>query len=204
MRYPKEKKERSLGERLQLKGERCRSPKCAMVRKPYRPGMHGHKRQRKMLSDFGRQIKEKQKFKWSYGIDERNLRHIFERAERKSGSVASQFLKLLELRLDNVIFRLGFAASRSMARQLVNHGHVMVNGRRVKSPGFELKLGDIISVRPSSVTKSVFKNLKEELSKYTPPAWLSIDADKFEGKIVSAPDENMPFEVNLLVESFSK
>ena len=109
---PKEKRERALGERLQLKGTRCQSPKCALVRKPYRPGMHGQKRQRKGLSDFGRQIREKQKFKLSYGLDERSLRHLFEKASLQSGSTAVRLNELLESRLDNVVFRLGIALSR--------------------------------------------------------------------------------------------
>src|SRR3989338_1868683 len=110
---PKEKIERSLGEQLQLKGTRCRGPKCAVVRKPYRPGMHGQKPKRKSLSEFGRQINEKQKFKVTYGIHERTLRHLFEQAARSPGSTAERLVELLERRLDNTVFRLGFAPSRS-------------------------------------------------------------------------------------------
>lgn len=201
---PKEKKERALGERLQLKGERCKSPKCAMIRKPYRPGMHGKKR-RRALSDFGRQLQEKQKFKISYNLNEGNLRQLFNKAAKKTGSVADRLLELLESRLDNVVFRLGFAPSRAMARQLLIHGHITVNGRRVRAPGYEVKPDDVIAIRKESADKIPFKELRESLKKYELPSWLYLDIDKLEGKVLSRPkDMTLPFEINLLVESFSK
>jgi len=203
MTGPKEKKERSLGEQLMLKGTRCSSPKCAVVRKPYRPGMHGKKRSR-ALSEFGRQIKEKQKFKLSYGLDERNLRQTFKKAEQKTGSITTRLMELLERRLDNVIFRLGFAPSRSMARQLVVHGHIFVNKSRVRSPGYLVSLSDVVHVRAESRSKAAFRDLQESLKQYTAPSWLVLDKDKLEGKMIAMPDEESKFEVNLLVESFSK
>lgn len=205
MRGPKEKKERALGERLQLKGERCSSPKCAMLRKPYRPGMHGKKKRKKNTSDFGRQLMEKQKCKVSYGLDERTLRRLFETAHRQTGSTADRLVELLESRLDNVVFRLGLATSRSMARQLIIHGHIAVNGRRVRSPGFAVKVGDAVRVREGSLTKNVFRKVAEATKAYEPPSWLQIDRGKLEG-LVTAPvrDTTLPFEVNTLVESFSK
>ena len=202
---PKEKKERSLGERLQLKGARCLSPKCAAVRKPYRPGAHGKGGRVKALSDFGKQIKEKQKFKLVYGLNENNLKRVFGEAAHKQGSTAARLMQLLELRLDNVVFRMGFASSRGMSRQLVRHGHMLVNKKKVTAPGYVVKVGDVIGIRPESVAKNTFRTLKEDLMKYQAPAWLQIDPGKLEGRVLSSPESNaVPFEVNLLVESYSK
>ncbi len=202
---PKEKRERALGEHLHLKGDRCLSPKCAMVRKPYPPGMHGPRGRRKSPSEFGLQIREKQKFKLSYGINEQNLRRLFRDAERKSGSTAEKLIELLERRLDNVVFRLGLARSRGGARQLIGHGHIFVNRHKVRATGFQVKQGDIISIRPESESKGAFNTLRETLKQYDPPSWLHLDKDKLEGRVLSPPqDLTPPFEVNLLVESFSK
>ncbi|MEK7193334.1 MAG: 30S ribosomal protein S4 [Patescibacteria group bacterium] len=201
----KEKKERSLGEHLQIKGDRCNSPKCALVRKPYRPGVHGHKRQRKALSEYGQQLKEKQKFKVSYGVDEKELRNIFKKAAEYSGSTSARLIELLERRLDNVLFRIGFAPSRSAAHQLIVHGHVLVNGKRTRSPGFLVRVKDVMSFRPESKNLGAVKMLPERLKNYDGPAWLSVDKDKMEGRVLSLPDNvALPFNVNLLVESFSK
>jgi small subunit ribosomal protein S4 len=201
----KEKSERKLGEHLHLKGERCLSPKCALVRRPYRPGVHGRSRRRKILSDFGKQIQEKQKFKLTYGVDEKNLKQIFKAAVKNPGSTSLKILESFERRLDNVVFRLGLASSRSMARQHVVHGHIFVNKKRVKSPGFQIKSGDVISIRPESISKSWFKNLKEPIKKYDPPEWLRLDPEKLEGHVLDIPKEySSQFEVNLLVESFNK
>jgi len=199
---PKEKRERAVGERLNLKGERCATPKCAMVRKPYRPGVHGQQRHRRALSEFGLQLKEKQKFKLSYGLDERNLRQIFVKAVKAKGSSAAKMVEFLERRLDNVIFRLGFASSRGSARQLIVHGHVSVNNRRVRSPGYAVKTGDIITTEGDI---DVLKKRKEILRKYEPPAWLHLDKEKLEGRVLSPPqNETPPFEINLVIEAFSK
>jgi len=167
--------------------------------------MHGKKRQKKGISDFGRQLREKQKFKVSYGLGERSLRRIFEEALRKPGSVALRLVELLEGRLDNVVFRLGLALSRSMARQLISHGHILVNQKRVRSAGFEVKIGDIISIREISLGKSAFQNAKDLLKSYEPPSWLHVDKEKLEGRVLAQPEDSaMPFEVNALVELFSK
>ncbi len=205
IRGAKEKKERALGEHLHLKGYRCQGTKCALVRRPFGPGQHGQKHKRKALSDFGKQIKEKQKFKLSYGIDESNLRKILEEASKSQRSTVEKLIELVERRLDNVIFRLGMAASRSQARQLIIHGHVFVNKQRVKSPGFSVKVNDIIRVREESKEKTTFKNLKESLKNYEVPAWLFLDKEKLEGRILELPREaELPVEINLLVESFNK
>ena len=202
---PKEKRERSLGEHLHLKGERCSSPKCAMVRKPYRPGMHGQKRRRGQLSDFGRQLQEKRKFKVVYGLDEKMLRNLFTRAQGAKIGTGVRLLELLERRLDNVVFRMGLAPSRGAARQLVTHGHIMVNKKRVRAPGYEVKIGDKVSIRPESLPRPRFMNMKEELSKHEAPSWVHIDPDSLTGEVLKDPvDVDTPFEVNILVESFSK
>ncbi len=198
---PKEKKERAVGERLNLKGERCSTPKCAFVRKPYRPGVHGPQRQRRSLSEFGLQLKEKKKFKLSYGLDERNLRRIFAMAVRAKGSSAAKIVEFLESRLDNVVYRVGFASSRGAARQLIVHGHIFVNKRRVRSPGYSVKAGDVITAQGDV---DAVKKRAEILKKYEPPAWLHLDREKLEGRVLSPPEATSPFDVNLLVESFSK
>ncbi|MBI5220242.1 MAG: 30S ribosomal protein S4 [Candidatus Liptonbacteria bacterium] len=201
---PKEKKERSLGERLYLKGDRCQGPKCALVRRPNRPGMHGQKRSR-ALSDFGRQLKEKQKFKLSYGLDERGLKRLFLVASRSRGDTANKLLELLESRLDNIVFRLGFAVSRSAARQAVGQGHIVVGGKRVRSPGYCVSVGETIGIYSNSQGQTNFRNLKESLAQRELPAWLVLEREKLTGKLVAPPrDPMVPFEVNLLVESFSK
>jgi len=201
----KEKKERALGVRLGLKGERCNTPKCAAVRKPYRPGPHGQKRRRGQISEFGRQLNEKQKFKFSYGLKDRNLRQLFNRASKDPGSTAAKLLEFLERRLDNTIFRLGLAPSRAAARQLIAHGHILVNKRKSRSPGLLVKKDDIISLRLESSGKGAFVKLRETLKKYDPPTWLSLDVEKLEGRVLSEPkDLEAPFEINLLIESFSK
>jgi small subunit ribosomal protein S4 len=202
---PKEKRERALGVRLGLKGDRAMSPKSSMVRKPYKPGVHGPRSRQRALSEFGLQLREKSKFKLSYGVDESNLKRLFMRAQVSKGATGAKMLELLERRLDNVIFQLGFAPSRGAALQLVFHGHFDVNKKKVKSPGYEVKVGEIISVRAGSLTKAGLGKRKEALAKYEPPSWLRVDAEKMEGEVLSLPaDLNPPFEINLLVESFSK
>ncbi len=206
-RGPKEKKERALGERLGLKGARCASPKCAAVRRPYKPGVHGKAfgNRPRNQSDFGRQLMEKQKFKVSYGINERGLHRLFDTAKAFPGGTSMKLLELLERRLDNVIYRLGFAPSRSAARQYVVQGHVLVSGKRVRSPGLSVEKDDIISLRKTSLEGNIFRDLKESLKDKEVPAWLSLDPEKVEGKVLVLPTgEKAPFEISLLVESFSK
>lgn len=205
---PKEKKERALGVRLNLKGTRCSSDKCAQVRRPYPPGTQG-KGRRRPLSDFGKQIKEKQKFKLTYLIDEKNLNRIFREAAKSqtatSGGIGARFLELLESRLDSVVYRLGFTPSRLASRQMVVHGHILVNKKRVKSPGYELVKGDVITIREESKADASFRDLKDKLKSQEIPKWLTLDADKLEGRVSSEPQaQEVPFEISLLVEAFSK
>jgi small subunit ribosomal protein S4 len=205
MRGPQEKKERALGVRLGLKGDRAMSPKSSVVRKPYRPGVHGPRSRPKALSEFGLQLREKNKFKIAYGVNENNMKRLFTMAQAAKGASGAKILEFLESRLDSVVFLLGFAVSRATARQLVVQGHITVNKKKVKSPGYQLRKGDVVGVRAASKENRVFVDRKEILSKYDAPAWLRMDADKLEGELLTAPtDLNPPFEINLLVDSFSK
>ena len=148
---------------------------------------------------------EKSKFKLAYGVDERNLRRLFGIAAAERGANGAKLIELLELRLDNVLFRLGFAPTRLAARQLVLQSHIQVNGRKVVSPGCEVRVGDHIAVREGSKQKGMLEKRKELLKKYNVPAWLRLDAEKLEGEVLSLPtDVELPYEINLLVESFSK
>ncbi len=202
---PKERKERALGVRLGLKGDRALSPKSSPVRKPYRPGVHGPNGRTKALSEFGLQLREKSKFKITYGLNEDNLKKIFTRAQAAKGALSAKMLELIERRLDNAVFQLGWTPSRAGARQLVIHGHIFVNKKKVKSPGYELRVGDIISVNPTSSKRAAFSGRKEFLQQYDAPTWLRMDPEKMEGEVLSIPsDLNPPFEINLLVDSFSK
>src|SRR5690348_18408454 len=202
---PKEKRERALGERLGLKGDRALSPKSAVMRKPYKPGMHGPRSRPRALSEFGLQIREKSKVKLMYGVDERNLGRLFGMALAAKGASGAKMIEFLERRLDNVIYRLGFAPTRLAARQLVVHGHIAVNGKKVKSPGYMIRVGETSSVRPESEQKGALVKRRELLKKFEPPAWLALHPEKMEGKVLSPPaNTEVPFEINLLVESFSK
>ena len=205
MRGPKERKERALGVRLGLKGDRALSPKSAMVRKPYKPGVHGPHARPRAISEFGLQIREKNKVKLSYGIDENNLRRLFAQAIAQKGALGATMLELLERRLDNVVFRLGLVTTRAAARQLVGHGHIAVNGRKVTSPGYIVKKGDTVIVRESSREKASLPRRREVLKKFEAPAWLHLDPENMMGKVLELPkDVEAPFEINLLVEAFSK
>lgn len=204
MMGPKEKKERALGVHLFLKAERCNSGKCALVRRPYRPGAHGKSR-RKQLSEYGLQLAEKQKIMFSYGLKEKAMERIFKEALRKKEAITTTIVNLLERRLDNVVFRMGFAPSRIMAKQFISHGHILVNSRKVTIASFQVKTGDVITIREKSRTIALFKDLSENLRKYETPVWLQLDKDKLEGKVKSLPfDVEIPFDINLVVDFYSK
>ena len=201
----KEKRERSLGTKLFLKAGRCASPKCVMIRRPSRPGIHGHTRRRKMPSEHAQLLQEKQKFKFAYGLREAQLRRLFAVALKKPGVTGELFLSLLERRLDNVVYRLGFAPSRSVARQLVGHGHILVNARKVTVSSYAVQVGDIVAIRPQSKNHPVFRDLEASLKKYDPPVWLAVDPEKTEGRVIALPkDFDMPFNVNMVVDFYSK
>lgn len=200
----KEKRERSLGVKLFLKPYRCGSPKCVAVRRPARPGVHGKRPRR--LSEHGIQLAAKQKILATYGLREAAFRRLITRAFRRPEITSEKALHFLERRLDNVVYRLGFAPSRSVARQLVGHGHITVNGRRVSIPSYEVKAGDEISIRPASREQPLLKELPEALKKYEPPSWLALQGEgTLSGKVVGEPrDVDAPFDLDLVVDYYSK
>ena len=191
------------GQKLFLKGDRCYGAKCALERKNYAPGQHGQSR--KKTSEYGLQLREKQKAKRFYGMQETQFHNLFEKAESKKGVTGDNLLILLESRLDNVVYRLGLASSRKEARQLIVHSHFTVNGKKVNSPAMEMKSGDVIKVKEKSANLPKFKEIKE--MQITVPSWLSVDAEKLEGKVVSLPtraDIDTPIAEHLIVELYSK
>ena len=191
------------GQKLFLKGERCYSSKCALEKRNYAPGQHGQNR--KKISEYGTQLREKQKTKRFYGLQEAQFRNLFDKAERKNGITGENLLILLESRLDNVVFRLGFAASRKEARQLVTHNHFTVNGKKVNIPSYEVKAGDVIKVKEKSASSPKFKDVKE--MSITVPSWLTVDVEKLEGKVLALPTReeiDTPVAEHLIVELYSK
>ena len=194
------------GVKLFLKGERCFSEKCAFDRKPYGPGAQG--KGRKRMSEYKIQLREKQKVKSLYGVLEKQFRIFYNRADKKKGATGENLLSLLESRLDNVVYRLGLASSRSQARQLVNHKHFTVNDVVTNIPSFIVKEGDVIKVRDKSKNVTLFKNSVETAGQGTPvPAWLEFAPEKMQGKVVRSPErEDITDEIkeNLIVELYSK
>jgi len=193
------------GAKLFLKGARCYSKKCAFERRPSPPGQHAIRRRK--VGDYGLQLREKQKVRRIYRVLERQFKNYFETAESRPGVTGENLLRLLELRLDNVVFRLGFAASRDHARQLVTHGHFAVNGRPTNIPSHQLNPGDRVEVRESRRERDPFKTARETLRSVSVPEWLSIDAATLSGSILAAPRrDQMPLELNeqLVVEYYSR
>ncbi len=193
------------GEKLFLKGSRCMTEKCAIERRSYPPGQHGQARQR--TSDYSLQLREKQKLKRIYGLQECQFRGIFERAERQTGVTGDTLLRLLECRLDNVVYRLGFGASRKEARQLVNHGHMLINGRKVKAPGALVKAGDAIEVRQKSREMLPIQGALAAVDGRGIPEWLELDRGAFKGMIRSLPTKEhivLPVNEQMVVELYSR
>lgn len=193
------------GEKLFLKGERCYTEKCAVTRRQYAPGQHGQAK--KKLSEYGVQLREKQKAKKFYGVLESQFRKYFEMAAKTKGMTGENLLKILETRLDNVVYRLGFARSRSESRQLVRHGHFSVNGQKVNIPSYILKPNDMIEVREGSKGDEVFKEIIEVTGSKVVPAWLSVDQENLKGSVVSAPsreDVDITVQEHMIVELYSK
>jgi small subunit ribosomal protein S4 len=193
------------GQKLFLKGDRCYTEKCALTRRSYAPGMHGQGRSK--VSEYGTQLREKQKAKRYYGVLETQFRNYFELASKKQGKTGENLLAILETRLDNVVYRLGFAMSRAEARQLVIHGHFTVNGRKVNVPSFLVKPGMVIAVKEASRSLEKFKSSVEANSFRQPPKWLEYDAANMTAKVVAEPareDIDLPIEEQLIVELYSK
>lgn len=191
------------GQKLFLKGERCYSSKCAIEKRNYAPGQHGQAR--KKTSEYGLQLREKQKAKRFYGMLETQFRNLFEKAAKRKGITGENLLIMLESRLDNVVFRMGFASSRKEARQLVNHGHFTLNGKKADIASIEVKAGDVIKVKEKSQKSPKFKEVKEMA--ISVPAWMTVDVEKLEGKVVAIPrreDIDTPIAEHLIVELYSK
>ncbi len=193
------------GAKLFLKGDRCFTDKCAYERRPYAPGQHG--RIRKKMSDYAVQLREKQKVRRMYGILEEQFRAYFERADMQKGVTGFNLLVGLERRLDNVIYRLGFANSRNQARQLVRHGIFTLNGRRVTIPSMQVKAGDVIEVREKNRTSPIIQEAQQVIARRGCPEWLEVDGEKLRGKVNAMPSrEDIQFPINeqLIVELYSK
>ncbi len=203
---PKCKMCRRAGEKLMLKGDRCLTQKCAIIKRNYPPGFHGTKG-KKRLSDYGTQLYEKQKAKRTYGLLEKQFRLTYENAKKIKGDTGKNLMMLLEMRLDNAVFRTGLAASRALARQLVNHGHFTVNGKKVNIPSFQLKPGDLITVKISSRRNKHFKDLGDKYKQYVPPSWMTVEPKELSVKILHQPIEiDIPANISpqAIVEFYSR
>jgi len=194
------------GMKLFLKGERCYTEKCAIEKRNLPPGQHGRARRQKVVG-YGIQLREKQKVKRTYGVLENQFRRYFEAADRQKGITGELLLQSLERRLDNVVYRLGFATSRPQARQLVRHGHFTVNGRKVDIPSYPVRIGDAVAVRQSSRENPTIQHAMEEVRGRGIPEWLLLDTDKQAGTVSSMPTReqiNLPVQEQLIVELYSK
>ena len=196
------------GVKLFLKGERCNSDKCSFDRKPYSPGLHG--REKKRVTEYKIQLREKQKTKAMYGMLERQFSIFYKRADLKKGATGENLLRMLECRLDNVVYRLGFANSRAQARQLINHRHFSVNGKGTDIPSFIVKEGDVVAVKEGSRDAKIFKEIMADeniAARIATPSWLELNKDEMKGKVIRLPErEDLPQDVkeNLIVELYSK
>ncbi len=192
------------GQKLFLKGERCYSGKCAVDKRAYAPGQHGQNRRAK-VTEYGLQLREKQKTKRFYGVLEAQFRNYFDKAAKKKGLTGENLLIMLETRMDNVVFRMGFASSRKEARQLVTHNHFLVNGKKVNIPSIEVSAGDVIKVKEKSASSPKFKEIRD--MSISTPSWISVDTDKLEGRILAMPlreEIDTPVAEHLIVELYSK
>lgn len=191
------------GCKLFLKGDRCVSSKCAMEKRPVLPGQHGA--ERKKVTDYGVQLREKQKVKRAYGLLEKQFREYYEEAERKPGVTGENMLSLLERRLDNVVYRMGIGSSRSESRQIVSHRHITVNGKSVNIPSYQVKVGDVIAIKESDKEIEMFKQLKGV--RISTPKWVEFDAEKLAGKVNALPqrdDIDLNIQEHLIVELYSR
>jgi len=198
---------RRAGEKLFLKGERCFTPKCGVIRRASAPGVHGKKAARN-LSEYGTQLAAKQKIKRIYGVLERQFRKHFDEVKGKTGSTGDLLLTRLEMRLDNAVYRMGFASSRSQARQLVNHGLISVDGKKMTIPSYAVKAGNVIAINPNRKEKNYFKNLMQTIkNKKDFPGWISFDEKSLEGKITGTPGKNdtgVNVDAQAVVEYYSR
>jgi small subunit ribosomal protein S4 len=195
------------GSKLYLKGDKCYSDKCSFTRRGYAPGQHGQQQARKKVSEYGTQLREKQKARRIYGILERQFRTYFEKADRQKGVTGENLLVLLERRLDNVVYRLGFAESRTQARQLIRHGHFTVDGHRVDIPSYLVKPGNVVGIKEGSKDSPIIKEIIEGLATKTVPAWLELSAADAVGKVGRYPTReeiDIPIQEHFIVELYSR
>jgi small subunit ribosomal protein S4 len=193
--------------KLMLKGDRCSTPKCAVEKRNYPAGQHGATRQRRRISDYGVRLRAKQQARRMYGMMERQFRRLFEEATRTQGATGEVLSRLLERRLDNVVFRLGFADSRSQARQLVRHGHFVVNERKTNIPSFVVRTGDVVAVRPESRARPYFKGRVERLDSRDVPGWLSLDVEEMNAQVLRDPNPEeceQNLQPQMIVEFYSR
>jgi small subunit ribosomal protein S4 len=198
---------RRSGEKLYFKGDRCYTEKCAIERRKYPPGQHGQGRGK--LSDYGVQLMQKQKVRRPYGLAERQFRKYFQEAERRKGVTGEVLLQLLECRLDNIVSRMGFSGNKRQARQLISHGHFLVNGKPVNIPSYTVKAGDIVEVKESSREMNAVRESLDKVVHRGLPTWIEMDFEKFKGKVLQIPSREeiqLPFEVQeqLIVELYSR
>lgn len=201
-----EKTERRIGEKLFIKGDRCAGPKCAFTRRSYPPGVHS-KTRRRNLSEYGQLLKEKQKVRFLYGLDNKEIESYSKKAAAQVGLLQISFVRLLESRLDNVVFRSGFADSRRIARSLVNHRHIMVDGRILSIPSYQIRRGQTVAVKERSTTLAPFAYLDTKLKKYNPPSWLTVDKVKKVAVMTGLPEFNageLSFDTNKIKEFYSR
>lgn len=183
-----EKVERRLGEKLFLKGEHCLGPKCAAVRRNYPPGVHGQKKKsRRAKSEYSQLLREKQKVRFSYGLDDKDVERYSKKAVKHSGLFEEEFIRMIESRLDNIVWRFGFADSRRAARVIVSHGHMTVNGKIVNIPSYQVKKGDMVAIKEASSGMVLFADLDTRLKKLETPRWLNLDRTKKIGTMISWP-----------------
>lgn len=204
---PKSKQERREGVKLFLKGEKNMSPKNPLVKRPYPPGMHGPNMKGRRLSGYGERLREKQKAKKTYRLLEREFHRYFVKASQLAGSNSENLLRLLETRLDNAVYRLGLADSRDSARQLVNHGHILVNSKVLSVPSASVKVGDQITVKQSAVKNKYWQDRLPRMAKAEAPGWLALNAAEPSGKVVSMPAKDdlvAPFDPTLIIEFYSR
>ncbi len=192
------------GQKLFLKGDRCYGPKCSVAKRPTPPGQHGQSR--KKVSQYGIQLREKQKTRRAYGVLENQFASYFEKAVTMKGITGENLLSLLERRLDNVVYRLGFGESRAHARQMINHGHITVNGKKVDIPSYIVNTGDVISVKERTAKSEYFKSIREEGVRNL-PKWLTLDAENLKGSVIALPqrdDIDLTIEEHQIVELYSR
>ncbi len=197
---------RRAGEKLFLKGEKCFTPKCPVVRRAYPPGMHGQKASSR-LSNFGVQLREKQKTKRMYGLLERQFRVYFDRAIGRKGNTGETLLRMLEQRLDNIVYRVGFAKSRAMARQIVRHGHISVNGQRLDIPSYQAQPQDVIAIVATSRDAKVFQDVQKQIGQHQLPTWLTLDVQRLSATVTQPPvvdDLRQSINPQLIVEFYSR